>query len=257
MVGETGNMQMSKVWIENCTVDARGPVGGLIGNGLSPSVEINDCVVKDITLNVRYLEEHEYYAAPLVGHVVGGRAWRCAVIGKYNTSYDNPATNFFINSVSCPFVGKCEASGEFYVYDSYVTHGRFAKNTGPYNPYVKYDKDVAICGKTIDIINANGEAVQLTLTPDDMKTLVMAGVLGRLWIYAEGRYPMSYAYADEDDPADLYHSDGDMPAHDETGILHTIYNDGTHRYFDLQGRQLDGKPGKGIYIDNLKKYISK
>ena len=60
-----------------------------------------------------------------------------------------------------------------------------------------------------------------------------------------------------DFPADLYHSDGDMPAHDETGILHTIDNDGTHRYFDLQGRQLDGKPGKGIYIDNFKKYISK
>lgn len=198
VVGETGNMQMSKVWVENCTVDARGPVGGLIGNGLSPSVEINDCVVKDITLNVRYLGQQKYYAAPLVGHVVGGRAWRCAVIGKYNTNMDTPSTNFFINGVSCPFVGKCEASGEFYVYDSYVTHGRFAKNTGPYNPYVKYDKDVAICGKTIDIINANGEAAQLTLTPDDMKSLVMAGVLGRLWIYADGRYPMSYAYADEE-----------------------------------------------------------
>ena len=45
-----------------------------------------------------------------------------------------------------------------------------------------------------------------------------------------------------------------------TGIkptIQTIDRDGTRRYFDLQGRQLDDKRVKGIYIENGKKYIAR
>ena len=37
--------------------------------------------------------------------------------------------------------------------------------------------------------------------------------------------------------------------------IHTIDADGTHRYYDLKGRQLKGKPQKGIYIENGIKYV--
>ena len=37
----------------------------------------------------------------------------------------------------------------------------------------------------------------------------------------------------------------------------TVDQDGTHRYYDLNGRQLQGKPAKGIYIYNGNKYINK
>ncbi len=65
----------------------------------------------------------------------------------------------------------------------------------------------------------------------------------------------------EDFPANSYI--GDLPDYgddDPTGIrpvIHTIESDGTHRYFDLQGRQLKGKPSKGLYINNGKKVIIK
>jgi hypothetical protein len=36
--------------------------------------------------------------------------------------------------------------------------------------------------------------------------------------------------------------------------IHTIDADGTHRYFDLQGRPLNERPANGVYIDNGKKY---
>ena len=35
------------------------------------------------------------------------------------------------------------------------------------------------------------------------------------------------------------------------------FNDGTHRYFDLQGRQLTAPAAKGVYIDNGKKVVMK
>lgn len=47
---------------------------------------------------------------------------------------------------------------------------------------------------------------------------------------------------------------------DATGIvptIHTIDNDGTHNYYDLQGRRLNGKPDKGIYIENGKKHLAR
>ena len=42
-----------------------------------------------------------------------------------------------------------------------------------------------------------------------------------------------------------------------TGIvptIRTIDRDGTENFFDLQGRRLNSKPNKGIYIENGKKY---
>lgn len=52
----------------------------------------------------------------------------------------------------------------------------------------------------------------------------------------------------------------DFQAGSTTGIkptIRTIDTDGTRRYFDLQGRQLNVLPGKGVYIENGKKYIAK
>ena len=37
--------------------------------------------------------------------------------------------------------------------------------------------------------------------------------------------------------------------------IHTIDADGTHRYYDLKGQQLKGKPQKGIYIENGIKHV--
>ena len=38
--------------------------------------------------------------------------------------------------------------------------------------------------------------------------------------------------------------------------IRAIDADGTSRYFDLQGRLLNGKPVKGMYIENGKKVIN-
>lgn len=40
-------------------------------------------------------------------------------------------------------------------------------------------------------------------------------------------------------------------------VVRTIDNDGTEHYFDLSGRLLPGRPAKGIYIHNGKKYSNK
>ena len=53
---------------------------------------------------------------------------------------------------------------------------------------------------------------------------------------------------------------GDVNGNTSTGIspaIHTIDRDGTHNYFDLQGRRLSGKPDKGIYIQNGKKHVAR
>ena len=46
---------------------------------------------------------------------------------------------------------------------------------------------------------------------------------------------------------------------DATGIdtFETIDEDGTRRYYDLNGRELPGKPAQGVYIYNGKKYVNK
>jgi hypothetical protein len=46
----------------------------------------------------------------------------------------------------------------------------------------------------------------------------------------------------------------DMPTGISSPVFHVIEADGSHRYFDLQGRQLNSKPATGIYIKNGKKY---
>lgn len=56
------------------------------------------------------------------------------------------------------------------------------------------------------------------------------------------------------------HYSSDINGKGTTGVvaptIHTIDRDGTHNYFDMQGRQLNGKPRKGIYIENGKKHIA-
>ena len=59
-----------------------------------------------------------------------------------------------------------------------------------------------------------------------------------------------------DFPADEFDSDGEFG--EATGIspvIQTIDADGTEHYYDLQGRQLSGKPNKGIYIYKGKKVV--
>ena len=71
-----------------------------------------------------------------------------------------------------------------------------------------------------------------------------------------------YVAGDDDDPivnfpTNDYAPDADFSGYDDETeiILHTIDSDGTHRYFDLQGRQLQNRPTKGVYIDNGNKVI--
>ena len=52
--------------------------------------------------------------------------------------------------------------------------------------------------------------------------------------------------------------EGDIPAPTPTAIqpvIQTVEADGTSRYFDVQGRMLNGKPQKGIYIENDRKVL--
>ena len=53
-------------------------------------------------------------------------------------------------------------------------------------------------------------------------------------------------------PADAFGDDGTTGIN--SPVFHVIEADGSHRYFDLQGRQLNDKPNKGLYIHNGKKY---
>lgn len=57
---------------------------------------------------------------------------------------------------------------------------------------------------------------------------------------------------------DSYQGDNDGVATGIAPVIHTIDRDGTERWFDLNGRQLNGKPTqKGIYINKGKKTIVK
>lgn len=75
-----------------------------------------------------------------------------------------------------------------------------------------------------------------------------------------------YNGADDEDgyiapfPADLYDGDDNIPDDDLTDItptFRTLDADGSSRYFDLQGRQIDNKPQHGMFINNNKKTIIK
>ena len=59
--------------------------------------------------------------------------------------------------------------------------------------------------------------------------------------------------------SDEYDAEFDIPESSDgiSPVIHTIDNDGTNRYYDMQGRPLSGKPSKGMYIYNGKKMISK
>lgn len=59
-----------------------------------------------------------------------------------------------------------------------------------------------------------------------------------------------------DFPSKNFEGDTDIPD-EPSGIMHIIRDDGTHQYFDLQGRKLQGPPAKGVYIHNGKKQIAK
>ncbi len=55
-----------------------------------------------------------------------------------------------------------------------------------------------------------------------------------------------------------YQGDNDGEATGIAPVIHTIDLDGTERWFDLNGRQLSGKPTKkGIYINKGKKVVIK
>ena len=58
----------------------------------------------------------------------------------------------------------------------------------------------------------------------------------------------------------LYHGDISVSGSDVTGIqitIETIDADGTRNYYDMQGHRLNGKPQKGIYIENGKKHLTR
>jgi hypothetical protein len=57
----------------------------------------------------------------------------------------------------------------------------------------------------------------------------------------------------------VYEADIPTPRPVTTAILPTIQTidaDGTKRYFDMQGRMLNGKPDKGLYIENGRKTVA-
>lgn len=58
----------------------------------------------------------------------------------------------------------------------------------------------------------------------------------------------------------IFEGDIPIPTATPTGInpiIQTIEADGSTRYFDLQGRLLQGKPEKGMYVLDGKKIITK
>lgn len=54
---------------------------------------------------------------------------------------------------------------------------------------------------------------------------------------------------------------GDVKGSETNGIvaptIHTIDRDGTHNYYDMQGRRLNDKPRHGVFIQNGKKYVAR
>ena len=71
-----------------------------------------------------------------------------------------------------------------------------------------------------------------------------------------------YVAGSDDDPitgfpTDNYDPDSDFSGYDDDpdGIIHVIGDNGSHQYFDLQGRSLNSLPQKGVYISQGKKII--
>ena len=53
---------------------------------------------------------------------------------------------------------------------------------------------------------------------------------------------------DGDIAANAYEADTSIPDEIAVGVMHLVNDDGTHEYYDLQGRPLQRKPVKGLYI---------
>jgi surface protein len=189
VVGECASVLMYKVWVEGCTVAGPSHVGGIIGHALSSVTELHDCVVKDITLNFLGLSGH---GGGLIAFASGGSAERCAIIGDYFCNQDIPQQ---YNPTALPFVGHCAENDEFYVHDSYASHERFGGSIINYEPII-YDTNVVLYGQTVNIIDTDGNPAELKLNEAAIKSPLMAGLLGRLWTFAEGRYPLPNVYAD-------------------------------------------------------------
>ena len=81
-------------------------------------------------------------------------------------------------------------------------------------------------------------------------------------------YDMKYIYSESGEevgrmtnfPTDSF--DSDLLDYDDESsgvspVIHTIDHDGTHRYYNMQGVLLPGRPSNGMYISNGKKIISK
>ena len=198
VVGESGRFMLSKVWVENSIVGGGQYMGGLIGHCITPGLNINDCVVKDI--DMKPYPQLGAKAGALVGLAASGNAWRCAVIGNYNVVvdftefpdvYTSPFRDFL--DVARPFVAQCSDGDQFQMHSSYAS----TENFNNYTPadFMAYDSDAVIAGlKTVDIIGTDGTTTQRTLGENDMRTLLMAGVLGRQWTYAENQYPLPDCY---------------------------------------------------------------
>ena len=77
------------------------------------------------------------------------------------------------------------------------------------------------------------------------------------------KYQLDANGVDEDEDRNLpapegYMGDNDGSATGITPVIHTIDRDGTERWFDLNGRQLNGKPTKkGVYINKGNKVVIK
>ena len=197
VVGESGHFMLSNVWVENCIVAGGQYMGALIGHFITPGTNITDCVVKDI--DMKPYPQLGVKAGALVGLAASGNAWHCAVIGNYGVTvnltefpdvYSSPIRDFL--EVARPFVAQCSDGEQFQMHSSYATKDVFKDYTIP--DFMVYDSDVAIAGHKIDIIDTDGSSKQLTLGENDMKTLLMAGILGRQWTYAEGQYPLPDIY---------------------------------------------------------------
>lgn len=81
-------------------------------------------------------------------------------------------------------------------------------------------------------------------------------------VYLQAPFYIPNQAGDEDVETELFDCENfeaasDIPDEETTveSVLHTIDRDGTERYFDLNGRQLSGKPQHGIFIYNGKKVI--
>ncbi len=71
-----------------------------------------------------------------------------------------------------------------------------------------------------------------------------------------------YIAGDDEDPvvafpSESYEPDSDFSGYDDEaeGIIHVIGDNGSHQYFDLQGRPLISLPRKGVYISQGKKVV--